>query len=90
MFNDWPEKVLILDGIRQQERLGWEGPVFLVVDEFSGHLTDLVEENCLFYAIKLLILPAHTSTQVQPVDLGAFAVHKMEARRVHPRLDLND
>jgi hypothetical protein len=24
------------------------------------------------------------------LDLGIFAVHKMEARRVHPHLDLND
>jgi hypothetical protein len=90
LFNDWLEKVLIPDAIIQRERFGWEGPIFLVLDGFSGHLTDLVDKSCLFYGIELLILPVHTSDQVQALDLGIFAVHKMETRRVHTHLDLND
>jgi hypothetical protein len=66
------------------------GPVFLIMNDFSGHLTDAVEENCLFYGIELLAIPVHTSDQVQPLDLGIFAVHKMESRCVHPHMTMND
>jgi hypothetical protein len=89
LFEDWLEKVLIPDAISQRERLRWEGPVFLILDGFRGHLTDGVEERCLFYGIELLTIPAQTSDQVQPLDLGIFAVHKMESRRVRPHLGLN-
>jgi hypothetical protein len=70
--------------------LGWERPVFLILGGFSGRLTDAVEENCLFYGIKLLVIPVHTSDQAQPLDLGILAVHTMESRRVHPHLTMND
>jgi hypothetical protein len=40
--------------------------------------------------MKPLIIPAHISDQVQLLDLGIFAIHKMEWRLVHPHLDLND
>jgi hypothetical protein len=69
--------------------LGRERSVFLILDDFSGHLTYAVEENCLFDGIELLAIPAHTSDRVQPLDLGIFAVHKMESRRVHPHLAMN-
>jgi hypothetical protein len=69
LFEDWLEKMLIPDVISQRERLRWEGPVLLILDGFSGHLT---------------------SDQVQPLDLGIFAIHKMESRRVRPHLNLND
>jgi hypothetical protein len=90
LFEDSLENVLVLDVIAQRQRLGWEGSVFHILDGFSGHLTDAVEENCLFYGIELLAIYAHTSDQVQPLDLGIFAVHKMESRRVHPHLTMND
>jgi hypothetical protein len=37
----------------------------------------------------LTIIPPHTSNQVQPLDLGLFAVHKLECHRVHSHIDLN-
>jgi hypothetical protein len=67
-----------------------DGPVFLILGDFSGHLTDAVEENYLFYGIELLVILEHTSDQVQPLDLGIFAAHKMESRRIHPHLTMND
>jgi hypothetical protein len=90
LCDDWPEMGLEPDVISQRERLRWEGPVFRILDGFSRHLTHRVEERCLFDGIELLIVPAHTSDQVQPLDLGSFAIHKMESRRVRLHLNLND
>jgi hypothetical protein len=66
------------------------GTSFLFLDGFSGHLMNIIEENCLFYGIQLLIITTHTSDQVKLLDLGICAIHEMESRLVCLHLCLNN
>jgi hypothetical protein len=90
LFNDWLESVLINDVITERERGEWEGPAFAFFDEFSRHVTGTLKENGLFHGIELLVIPAHTSNQMQTLNLRIFAIHKLELGCVHPHLGLDD
>jgi transposase len=89
LFVEWAMTVFFPDTIQMRQSLGYEGPVFLVLDGFSGHIPDTIEEQCLFYGVVLVVVPPHTSDQVQPLDLGFFALHKLESHRVRPHTDLS-
>jgi hypothetical protein len=89
IFAEWAEVVLFPDTIRMCQSLDHAGSIFLILDGFASHLSDAMEEQCLFYRVMLIIIPPHTSDQVQPLDLGFFALHKLECHRVHPHIDLN-
>jgi hypothetical protein len=45
------------------------GPIFLILDGFAGHFSDAVKEQCFYYGVVLIVIPPHTSDQVQPLDL---------------------
>jgi hypothetical protein len=63
--------------------------VFLILDGFSGHVSEPIEEACIYYGVPMLRIPAHTSDQVQLLEVGLFALHKSESRRMQTLLDLN-
>jgi hypothetical protein len=63
--------------------------VFLTLDGFSDHVTDAIKEACVYSGIPMLTIPPHICDQVQPLDLGLFALRKSESRCVQPRPDLN-
>jgi hypothetical protein len=63
--------------------------VFLILDGFSSHITDARSEACVYHGIRILKIPAHTSDQVQPLDIGWFGLHKPEFRHVQMHLDLS-
>jgi hypothetical protein len=41
-----------------------------------------------FYGLVLVLIPPQTSDQLKLLDLGLFALHKMECHHVHPHTDL--
>jgi hypothetical protein len=67
----------------------YAGSIFLILEGFAAPISDAVEEQCLFYGVMLTIIPPHTSDQLQLLDLGLFAVQKLECHHVHPDIDLN-
>jgi hypothetical protein len=89
LFAEWADAIFFPDVIHSRQSLGYAGPIFLILDGFAGHLSDTIEEQCLFYGVVLLVIPPQTSDQLQPLDLGLFALHKMECHRVHPHTDLS-
>jgi hypothetical protein len=66
------------------------GTGFRFFDGPSRHLTGTLEEKGLFHGIEPLIIPVHTSNQIRTLNLGIFAIRKLELGRVHPHLGLND
>jgi hypothetical protein len=89
LFEEWFFTIYIPDTLEQRRRLGYAGLIFLILDGFSGHVTESIEEGCVHFGIRMLKIPAHTSDQLQPLDVGLFALHKLESHRVMPHLDLN-
>jgi hypothetical protein len=89
LFTEWFFAIHISDAREQRQRSGYAGIVFLILDEFAGHVTDAIEDVCVCYGIRMFTIPSHISDQVQPLDLGLSAFHKSENRRVQPHLDLN-
>jgi hypothetical protein len=89
IFAEWTEAVFFPDTIRMRQSLDYAGRLFLIPDGFAGHLSYVVEERCLFQGVMLIVIPPHTSDQVQPLDLALFAVLKLERDRVHPLINLN-
>ena len=45
----------------------------LIMDGHSSHMTAIVIRFCMKHDIDLLILPAHTSHVLQPLDVGVFS-----------------
>jgi hypothetical protein len=77
------------DTLKHCERLAYAEIVFFILDGFSGHVTDAIEEACVYQGIRMLTIPPHPFNQVQPLECCLFALHKSESRRVQPHLDLN-
>ena len=76
LFLQWCEHVFLPDLRARRLQHGYQGPAILILDGFGCHhspamLEMLEEENvvCQF-------LPPHTSDQLQPLDLGIFAIQK--------------
>jgi hypothetical protein len=79
LFEERCSTVFLPDVLAQWERLGYGGPVFLILDGFSGHSTEGIEEAFLQYGVVVILLSPHSSDQTQPLDLGTFAIQKMES-----------
>lgn len=86
LFNDWLEKVLVPYMVESRKKYQYSGPAVLLLDGCSSHITTKFFEVCEENMIKVFFLPAHSSNQTQPLDLGIFHLHKEKIRC----LTLND
>ena len=74
-FVDWFEKVFI-------EATGHlEGNKLLIFDGHNSHISSSVVELAAKNDIELLCLPAHTSSILQPLDVGVFKTVKASWRK---------
>jgi hypothetical protein len=49
---------------------GWDtGMVFLILDGFTEHKTEMIEEACIQCGVFEIVLPPHSSNRIQPLDL---------------------
>jgi hypothetical protein len=65
-FCEWFEKIFI------QNTAHLEGPKLLIFDGHSSHINTKVVDLALANNIELFCLPAHTSSILQPLDVGVF------------------
>jgi hypothetical protein len=63
--------------------------MLFILDGLAGHLSDAVDEECLFFGLGLVVILPHTSDQLQPFDFGSFAFDKLEYHRVQPKTDFS-
>jgi len=69
-FVEWFDKVFI------RETVNLEGGKLLIFDGHNSHLTKEVVDLALANNIELLCLPAHTSSVLQPLNVGVFKTVK--------------
>jgi hypothetical protein len=89
LFDWWADEVLFPYIKMTRERLQYDGPALVILDGCSCHGSDSFDQACMELGVELAFLPPHTSDQIQPLDLGIFAVQKIEASRTRPSPDLN-
>jgi hypothetical protein len=89
LFEKWANEVLFPDFSATRASLQYDGHGIVLLDGCSAHLSDYIEDECVWQGIEYIFLPPHSSDQVQPMDLGIFAVQKMEAARCRPSASLN-
>jgi hypothetical protein len=83
LFERWCFEVFP-DTVERCRRLGYTGLIFLILDGFSEQTNNSMEDGFSHLGTFPIVIPLHSSDQVQPLDLGMFAVHKLESRRVKP------
>jgi hypothetical protein len=59
------------------------------MDRFTGPTTDRTEEAFLQYGIIAIVISLYSSDQMQDLDLGVFALAKLEVHRVRPHDDFS-
>jgi hypothetical protein len=62
---------------------------FIILDGFSGHIIDAIEESCLDSRIRKLTVPAQTSKSFRQLNVRFPARRNSESRRMQARLDLD-
>jgi hypothetical protein len=89
LFEQWVKDELVPDVEQQRDKLSYEGYAHLILDSCTCHTSDVFVEDCLYHGINLDYLPAHTSDQTQPLDLGIFGILKAESSRVRVAPQVN-
>jgi hypothetical protein len=89
LFEVWSKQVLFPDVEETRTRIGYERDAHLLLDECSCHSCDVFLDECTGHWIVLHLLPAHSSDQTQPLDLGIFGLQKSEAKRLRLPQNLN-
>lgn len=73
-FLEWFDKVFV------QQTAQLEGGKLLIFDGHNSHLSKAVVDLAVTNNIELLCLPAHTSSVLQPLDVGVFKTVKAKWR----------
>jgi hypothetical protein len=82
LFDDWIVHELIPYVENTRSKLNYQGEAVVILDGCSRHGSDHFLDEMSYYGIVPLFLPAHSSDQTQPLDLGIFALEKAEAMRI--------
>ena len=76
LFLQWCEHVFLPDLRACRLQHGYQGPAVLILDGFGCHHSPAMQEMLEEENVVLQFLPPHTSDQLQPLDLGIFAIQK--------------
>uniref|UniRef100_A0A1X7U5T8 DDE-1 domain-containing protein n=1 Tax=Amphimedon queenslandica TaxID=400682 RepID=A0A1X7U5T8_AMPQE len=52
------------------ERLGFESPAVVIIDNFKGQVTEDIDSLLEFYNIHTCLLPPNTTSSLQPLDVA--------------------
>lgn len=83
MWREWLELIFVprVAAIRQRLKLPDKAPALLVVDGLAAHLMNGVKEFLEENGVHQLVLPPHTSTVLQPLDLACNGILKQEMQK---------
>ena len=76
LFLDWLQRVLKPETDAIKARLGFDGPIVLIVDGHGSHKTWQVIEFCKNNKIELICLPPNTTHLLQVLDVKVFGTVK--------------
>ena len=77
IFQEWVEKCYLSDLWRKRVAYAYWGPAFLIMDGCSCHASEELRVRLQNFGVFLKFFPAHSSDQLQYLDLGIFAVCKL-------------
>ena len=89
LFIEWRRRTLLPEMRRRRLDHHYDGPILLLVDGFGCHHSDAFTSMCEEEGIVCIFLPPHTSDQLQPCDLGLFALQKRWTSNIQIEGDLN-
>lgn len=83
LFSNWFLEKFIPYLIAQQDRYHYYGKSVIIMDGFTGHDKSLRTLDSVLkqFNIKILFIPAHSSDQVQPLDLFGFNIQKLKTSK---------
>ena len=87
LFIEWGRHTPLLEMRLRRLDHHYDGPILLLVDGFGCHDSDEFTSMC--EAEGIVFLPPHTSDQLQPCDLGLFALQKRWSSNIQIDEDLN-
>ena len=76
LFTRWGRQCFIPEMNLKRSQHQYDGPIVLTLDRFGCHCSEAFLAMCEEANIICKFLPPHTSDQLQPCDLGLFAVQK--------------
>jgi hypothetical protein len=82
LFEELCTTVLFPYSWEKRQQLRYDRFGLFILDGCNYHTSEGFLEACLFNGIIPVVLPGYSSDQLQPLDLGVFAVEKTEAKRV--------
>ena len=77
IFQRWISDIYIPHLRGKRSRTGYDGPSVLIMDGCSSHDVDLIREKLEDENAFVFALPAHSSDQLQFLDVGIFATLKL-------------
>ena len=81
IFDDWFSN-FCLNLMQKRIRFHYNGPALLIVDGFRPHINSLNKFNISNLNLYVLFIPAHSSDQTQPFDLGTFGLSKRNVYKI--------
>ena len=89
LFLQWAEKSFFPEIRRKRAFHDYYGPAILILDQYGSHCSDTFVSMCEDENVVCMFIPAHTSDQLQPCDLGVFAIQKRWSANIQISEDLN-
>ena len=83
LFERYCAEVLVPYVRRTREKTDYNGRAVLIMDGCSCHRSAFLDELFDDNGIVVVFLPAHSSDQVQALDVGIFGNHKSAQSRIH-------
>jgi hypothetical protein len=87
IFEDWFRTFLIPELEKLREAYSYTGPVFLMLDNCSAHITQNCNDLYSAHGVLPIFLPPYSSNQTQVLNLSLFGVTRRLIVRVN-RLDI--
>lgn len=83
LFTDWMINKFLPYLTYQRKKYNYTGKAIIIMDGFKGHEKSLETlENVLHeFNLKIILIPPHSSDQVQPLDLFGFNIQKNRTQK---------
>lgn len=85
LFRRYIEQVLVPYVRVTRENIGYHGRAVLIMDGCSCHIDAELDKIFDRHGVTVVFLPAHSSDQLQPLDVGIFGNQKANQSRIHVR-----
>jgi hypothetical protein len=83
IFADWFKDTFVVEVKRRRTLHSYNGPAFIIIDNCTAHSGASFQTLCQDNNIVPILLPPHSSNQLQPLDVSTFGIAKGYISRVN-------